>query len=56
MKNTNTGGVSFESASNKYRGSINLNGRRFKTKRYPTRIGAKRALTSLIKTLKTNNM
>jgi hypothetical protein len=55
MKNTNVGGVSYETSSNTYRGSINLGGQRFKTKRYPTRIGAKRALTNLIKTLKNIN-
>ena len=51
MKNNNIGGVSYESNRNSYRGSVNIEGRRFRTKRYPTRIGAKRALTSLIKTL-----
>jgi hypothetical protein len=51
MKNatvSNRGGVSFESSRNAYRGSVNIAGKRHRTKYYPTRIGARRALTGLI--------
>lgn len=52
MKNNNNlGGVSFESDRNSFRGSVTVAGRRFRTRRFPTRIGAKRALNALIKTL-----
>jgi hypothetical protein len=48
MKKTNTGSVSYETSRNSYRGFVNINGVRLATKRYPTKIGAKRALTRLI--------
>ena len=54
MKNVtvlNRGGVSFESSRNAYRGSVNVGGKRHRTKYYATRIGARRALTSLINSL-----
>lgn len=46
--NANRGGVSYESSRNAYRGSVNIAGKRLRTKYYATRIGARRALTSLI--------
>ena len=57
MKNSivNRGGVSFETARNAYRGSVNVDGVRHRTKYYPTKIGAKRALTALINTLSSLN-
>lgn len=48
MKKTNTGSVSYETSRNSYRGFVSINGVRLATKRYPTKIGAKRALTRLI--------
>lgn len=54
MKNvtvSNRGGVSFESSRNAFRGSVNIAGKRHRTKYYATRIGARRALTSLINSL-----
>jgi hypothetical protein len=54
MKKTNTGGVSYDTERNSYRGFVSIRGIRLATKRYPTRIGAKRALTRLINSA-TNN-
>jgi hypothetical protein len=53
MKNSNVnrGGVSFETSRNAYRGSVTILGTRHRTKYYRTKIGARRALTSLINTL-----
>jgi hypothetical protein len=48
MKKTNTGSVSYETARNSYRGFVSIRGVRLATKRYPTKIGAKRALNRLI--------
>jgi len=50
MKNliANRGGVSFEVARNAYRGSVNISGTRHRTKYYATKLGARRALTTLI--------
>lgn len=58
MKNTvtNRGGVSFESARNAYRGSVNIAGTRHRTKYYATRIGAKRALTALINSVASKSL
>jgi hypothetical protein len=47
----NTGGVSFESSRNAFRGSVTISGVRYKTKRYATSLGAKRALNKLIREL-----
>lgn len=43
------GGVSYESARDAYRGSVTINGVRYRTKRFATRLGARRALNLLIK-------
>lgn len=53
-KKLNTGGVSFESGRNAYRGTVTINRVRLKTKRFATRLGAKRALNKLIREV-TNN-
>ena len=55
MKNimNNVGSVSYETSRNKYRGFVTIAGQRFSTRRYPTRLGAKRALNTLIKNLTT---
>jgi hypothetical protein len=47
------GGVSYESARDAYRGSVTINGVRHRTKRFATRLGARRALNQLIKSLQT---
>lgn len=54
MKKTNTGGVSYETSRNAYRGFVRIGGTRLATKRYPTRLGARRALNRLINQV-TNN-
>jgi hypothetical protein len=53
-KKLKLGGVSFESGRNAYRGTVTINRVRLKTKRYSTRLGAKRALNKLIREM-TNN-
>ena len=54
MKKTNTGSVSYETSRNSYRGFVSINGVRLATKRYPTKLGAKRALNRLINQSTTN--
>jgi hypothetical protein len=49
----NRGGVSYEESRSAYRGSVNIAGKRHRTKYYATRIGARRALTRLINSLTT---
>ena len=53
MKNSNVnrGGVSFETARNAYRGSVSIAGTRHRTGYYPTKLRARRALNTLIKSL-----
>lgn len=51
----NSGGVSFESSTSSYRGSVNVNGVRYRTKRYETKRAAQLALTRLKKQILTNN-
>ena len=48
------GGVSFESSRTKYRGSVTIEGIRFKTSYYSTKRGAQLALTKLKKEIFTN--
>lgn len=42
-----TGGVSFETQRNAYRGSVSVNGMRYRTKYYTSRSSALRALNQL---------
>lgn len=50
MKNVNNmGSVSFETSRASYRGFVTIQGRRLATNRYPTRLGARRALNTLIR-------
>lgn len=51
MKSLNKGGVSFEKARNAFRGSVNIGGARHRTRYYKTALGAKRALTALIRSV-----
>lgn len=51
MNKNKIGGVSYESDRNAYRGEFTISGKRYRTQRYPTRIGAVRALNRLIKTV-----
>lgn len=45
------GGVSYEADREAYRGSVTINGVRYRTKRFATRLGARRALNVLIKSV-----
>lgn len=49
---TNNGGVSFEKNRNKFRGFVTLLGTRYSTKYYTTRLGARRALSKLIRNVR----
>lgn len=49
IKVINAGGVSFEASSGTYRGSVNINGNRYRTKRYGSKRAAQLALTKLKK-------
>jgi hypothetical protein len=48
---TKLGGISFETKRSGYRGSVNLNGVRYRTKYFATELAAKRALNKLIRTI-----
>jgi hypothetical protein len=51
----NSGGISFESSTSSYRGSVNVNGVRYRTKRYETKRAAQLALTRLKKQILGSN-
>lgn len=42
------GSVAYETSRDSYRGFVTINGARYATKRYPTRLGARRALNRMI--------
>lgn len=51
LNTKNIGGVSYEVSRKAYRGSVNINGVRYKTKYYPTKMGTRRVLNRLIREL-----
>lgn len=51
LNNKNVGGVSYEVSRKAYRGSITINGKRYRTKYYPTKMGTRRVLNRLIREL-----
>lgn len=45
---SNKGSVAYESSRDSYRGFVTINGSRYATRRYPTKLGARRALNRMI--------
>jgi len=48
VSSNSRGSVAYESSRDSYRGFVTINGERYSTRRYPTKLGARRALNRMI--------